>query len=258
MLGVENWSYFPTCWKTYRNCIAFELGTLGGFFCAVLFYFMCPLWWDNYKTTSEAQSPGLEAEMDTKIIKTETSLHLNLEVYFLFSIFHFVLFYFIYIYIFFFHLLIFLFLFISFYFQSSLRLSNAFSAYDWLVHCLSLFISLKLFSFVPLFCFFFFLLHYLFFPFPLTSLLSIPSHPSILNITSVIIIRQKILNCTQYRDNNNTKGNDGKTEKTGKPVSLQQKISTRTRGKLRKQILRSRLQQNEDKLCQRTQWSPQE
>jgi hypothetical protein len=44
-------------------------------------------------------------------------------------------------------------------------------------------------------------------------LLSIPSHPSILNITSAIIIRKKILNCTQYRDNNNTKGNDGKTEK---------------------------------------------
>jgi hypothetical protein len=53
------------------------------------------------------------------------------------------------------------------------------------------------------------------FPFPLTSLLSISSHPSILNITSAIIASQKILNCTQYRDNNNTKGNDGKTEKSG-------------------------------------------
>jgi hypothetical protein len=44
-------------------------------------------------------------------------------------------------------------------------------------------------------------------------LLSIPSHSSILNITSAIIIRQKILNSTQHRDNNNTKSNDGKTEK---------------------------------------------
>jgi hypothetical protein len=65
-------------------------------------------------------------------------------------------------------------------------------------------------------------------------LLSFPSHPSILNITSAIIIRQKILNCTQYRDNNNTKSNDGKTEKTGKPVSPQQKISTGTRGEMKK------------------------
>jgi hypothetical protein len=55
-------------------------------------------------------------------------------------------------------------------------------------------------------------------------LLSISSHPSILNITGAIIISQKILNCTQYKDNNNTKGNNGKTEKTGKPVSPQQKL----------------------------------
>jgi hypothetical protein len=55
-------------------------------------------------------------------------------------------------------------------------------------------------------------------------LLSLSSHLSILDITIVIITRQKILNCTQYRDNNNTKGNDGKTEKRGKPVSSQQKL----------------------------------
>jgi hypothetical protein len=77
----------------------------------------------------------------------------------------------------------------------------------------------------------FFLLAYLFFPFSLTSLLSISSYPSFLNITIFTITSQKILNCTQYRDNNNTKGNDGKTEKAGKPVSPQQKISTGTRGK---------------------------
>jgi uncharacterized membrane protein len=55
------------------------------------------------------------------------------------------------------------------------------------------------FLFVSLFCFF--LLDYLIFSFPLTSLLSIHSHPSIQNINSAIIISQKILNCTQYREN---------------------------------------------------------
>jgi hypothetical protein len=61
-------------------------------------------------------------------------------------------------------------------------------------------------------------------------LLSLSSHPSILNITIVIITSLKILKCTQYMDSNNAKDNDGKTEKTGKPVSPQQKISTGTRG----------------------------
>jgi hypothetical protein len=40
-----------------------------------------------------------------------------------------------------------------------------------------------------------------------------------------------MLKYTQYRDNNTTKGNDKKTEKTEKPLSPQQKISTGTRGK---------------------------
>jgi hypothetical protein len=62
-------------------------------------------------------------------------------------------------------------------------------------------------------------------------LLSIPAHPDILKITIVIITSYKILNCTQYRDSNNTKDNDGKIEKTRKPVSPQQKISTGKRGK---------------------------
>jgi hypothetical protein len=39
----------------------------------------------------------------------------------------------------------------------------------------------------------------------------------------------KIFNFTQYRDNKNTKSNDRKTEKIGKPVSPQEKISTGTR-----------------------------
>jgi hypothetical protein len=46
-------------------------------------------------------------------------------------------------------------------------------------------------------------------------LLSISFHPVILNITSATITSLKVLNCTQYRENNNTKGNDGKTEKQG-------------------------------------------
>jgi hypothetical protein len=38
-------------------------------------------------------------------------------------------------------------------------------------------------------------------------------------ITIVIITSWIIQNYTQYRDSNNTKGNDGKTEKRGKPLS---------------------------------------
>jgi hypothetical protein len=71
---------------------------------------------------------------------------------------------------------------------------------------------------------------YLFFPLSLTSFLSLSSHPTILNIIIVIITSWKILNCIQDRDNNNTKENDGKTEKRGKPVFLHQKISMGTEG----------------------------
>jgi hypothetical protein len=49
-------------------------------------------------------------------------------------------------------------------------------------------------------------------------LISLFSHPSTLEITNVIITTQKTQNCTQYRDSNNSKGNDGKTEKRGKPL----------------------------------------
>jgi hypothetical protein len=60
----ENNETTRACSKTHWNSIAFELRTLCGFFffCVALFYFMLPLWWDNYRTTSEAPSPGLEAE----------------------------------------------------------------------------------------------------------------------------------------------------------------------------------------------------
>jgi hypothetical protein len=98
--------------------------------------------------------------MNTKIIKTETLLHLKLEI--------FILLFFSFIYFLF--------------FISIFYLSNACSAFCWLIHYLSLFISLKL---CCLFCFFY-LFVYLFFPFCLTPLFSI-SHSSILNITIVII-----------------------------------------------------------------------
>jgi hypothetical protein len=136
--------------------------------CAVLFYFIFPLWWDNYKT-SETPSPGLEAEGWTpKWLRLK--LHCNWTwSFFLFSI----LFYlYIYIYVFSFIYLFFIFIliFILFIFLFSiLCLSNAFSAYGWLAHCLSMFISLKLsclfVCFFLLFCFVF-QLDYLFFPFP--------------------------------------------------------------------------------------------
>jgi hypothetical protein len=124
--------------KLTETVLHLNLGHLVGFFfvwvCVVLFYFMCPLWWDNYTTTSEAPSPGLDTEMDTKIIKTETSLHLNLEVFFFYFSFCFILFI---IYIDFFHILIFYFYsyLYSFYFLFSiLCLSNACSAFCRLVH----------------------------------------------------------------------------------------------------------------------------
>jgi hypothetical protein len=157
-----------TCawWKTYWHCIAFELGTLCGFFillfvlfCAVLFYFIFPHWWENYRTTPEPPSPGLEAE-------GQTTKLLRLKLYCIWT--------WRFLYIFFIYLF-FTFILFIFYIQSSLHLSNAFSAYSWLVHCLSLLISLKLFLFVSLFCFVFLLvicfslfLYLLCFPSPLT------------------------------------------------------------------------------------------
>jgi hypothetical protein len=111
------------------------------------FFSFFPLWWDNDKTTSETPSPGLEAEG-----RTPKLLRLKLYCIWTWRFFlYFILFSFIYFY-----------LFILLNFQSSLCLSNACSAYRWLVHYLSLFISLKLFR---LFFVLFFLLVYLFFPF---------------------------------------------------------------------------------------------
>jgi hypothetical protein len=122
----NNWTT-PAWWKTYWNCIAFELGMLCGVFlafcCFILFCFVFHLWWDNDKTTSDTPSPGLEAEGWTPKL-------LRLKLYCIWTW--------------------------RFFFQSSLCLSNACSVDCWLVHYLSLFISLKLF--VCLFvCFGFFL-----------------------------------------------------------------------------------------------------
>jgi hypothetical protein len=118
-----------------------------------LFVLFCfPLWWDNHRTTSETPSPGLEAEgLSPKLLR------LNLYCIWTWRFFS---------------------------FQSSFCLSNACLAYCWLVHYHSRLYHWNFF--VCLFCFVF-LLVYLFFPFPLTSLLSLSSHPSILNITIVII-----------------------------------------------------------------------
>jgi hypothetical protein len=103
--------------------------------CSVLFVLFCFQFfsllmrqWQNYfwDTISRIGSWGA----NTKIIKTETLLHLNLEIFFIYLLFL---------------------LFFILYFRSSHYLSNACLAYCWLVHYLSLFISLKLFLFVLFF-----------------------------------------------------------------------------------------------------------
>jgi hypothetical protein len=58
--------------KHTETLLHLNLGHLVGFFfcvCVVLFYFMHPLWWDNYRTTSEAWSPGLETETVPKLLR---------------------------------------------------------------------------------------------------------------------------------------------------------------------------------------------
>jgi hypothetical protein len=122
----ENNETTPACWKTYWNCIAFELGTLCWFFfflfffllCAVLFYFVFPLWWDNYRTTAEARSPGLEAEGRTpKVLRLKLYCIWIWRFFLIFLIFNLILFiYFFLIY------LSFIFILFIFYFQSSVTL----------------------------------------------------------------------------------------------------------------------------------------
>jgi hypothetical protein len=80
-------------------------------------------------------------------------------------------------------------------------------------------------------CFFGFFCTYLFFFFPLTSLLSIPSYPSILNITSAIITARKYIIAHSTETLTTPRAMTGRQKKKGKPVSPRQKISTGTRGK---------------------------
>jgi hypothetical protein len=128
--------------KFTQTVLHLNLGHFVGFF-----FFFPPLMRQrqNYFWDTISRTGGWGT--NNKIIKTETLLHLNLEIYF-----------------------------ILFHFQYSL--SNACLAYCWLVSYLSLFISLKLVCFLQV---------YLFFPFSLPSLLSFSSQPSILNITIAII-----------------------------------------------------------------------
>jgi hypothetical protein len=152
------------------------------FVCLFVFsflFFFCffPLWWDNNRTTSETPYPGLEAEgLTPKLLKLKIYCIWTWRFFNFFTYFFLILFLFLFLFIY-------LFIYFS---QSSLCLSNASTAYCWLVHCLSPLISLKLFLFVCLFDLVFFFV-YLSFPLSLTSLLSLSSHPSILNITTVII-----------------------------------------------------------------------
>jgi hypothetical protein len=139
--------------KLTETVLHLNLGHFIGFFwfCVFFFfYFFSPLMrqWQNYfwDTISRTGSWGTS----TKIINTETLLHLDLEIFF-----HLFIFYFYFCFI--------------FYFQSSLCLSNACSAYCWLVHYLSLFIPLKLFCFFQLVCLFVFPFFFNFFAFHLLS-----------------------------------------------------------------------------------------
>jgi hypothetical protein len=159
---------------------------LWGLFFVCFVFSLFPLWWDNDRTTSETPSPGLEAEKLTPKL-------LRLKLYWTWT------------WRFFFHLFIFYFYyFIIFYFQSSLCLANACSAYCWLVHYLSLFTSLKLFF---VFFLFVFPLFINFFAFPLLS----PFHSTYYHCYYYNL--EKYLTAHSTGTINNTKGNERKTEK---------------------------------------------
>jgi hypothetical protein len=135
--------YFIWTWDTLL-CFVF-------LFCCFSFF---SFWWDNDRTTSETSSPGLEAEGQTQKL-------LGLKLYCISTKSFLIFIYFIYC----FHLLFFIF--------HPLCLSNACSAYCWIVHYLSLFISLKLFClflcFVFSTCLFLFHFFFNFFAFHLFS-----------------------------------------------------------------------------------------
>jgi hypothetical protein len=105
-----------------------------GFLFAFLVFFLLMRQWQNFfwDTISRIRDWGT----NTKIIKTETWFHLNLDILKI------ILFYFLKYFLF--HLFL--------CFLSSLCLYNSYLAYYWVVHYLSLFISLTQFFFVCLFC----------------------------------------------------------------------------------------------------------
>jgi hypothetical protein len=80
----------PSCWKTYLICIVFELGTLCGVLFILCFVLICfvllfsPLMrqWQNYFWDTISRIGGWGT--NTKIIKIETLLPLNLEIFFYF------------------------------------------------------------------------------------------------------------------------------------------------------------------------------
>jgi hypothetical protein len=131
------------CIWTWDTLLCFVFFLLFNFF---------SFWWDKDRTTSETPSPGLEAEgLTPKLLRLKvyciwTWRFLKKILLFLFLIF---------IYSFYFFLL------------SSICLSNACLAYCWLVHYLSLFISLT--QFFLLVCLFVFSFFFAFFAFPLLS-----------------------------------------------------------------------------------------
>jgi hypothetical protein len=115
-------------------------------------YLFFPLWWDNDRTTTQTPTPGLDAEgLTPKLLRQKPYCIWTWESFF--------------------------------FFLFSLCLSNACLAHCWLVHYLSLFISLAWFCFL-LVCFYF-----CFFPSSLPSLLSFCFHPSTLDIIIVTITR---------------------------------------------------------------------
>jgi hypothetical protein len=132
---------------------------------AVPFYFIFPLWWDNYRTTTEAPSPGLEAEGWTSEL-----LRLKLYCIWTWRFFHFYVIYFLFyfIYLYFFHLLIFIFILFIFYFQSSVTLMSFQLTVDYTVspcfylwNFFCLFLCFVFYFFVFLFSFNFFAFHLL-------------------------------------------------------------------------------------------------
>jgi hypothetical protein len=119
-------------------CFVVVVGVFLGFFSPLMRQWQ-KYFWD---TISSIGGWGTSS----KIIKTETLLHLNLKIFL----------YFLFLFL----------LFLFYFFSQSLCLSNVHSTYCWLVQYHSLFISLKLLFFTCLFVFPFF---FPFFAFPLLS-----------------------------------------------------------------------------------------